>query len=439
MLLVAAYCRVSTDRDSQMNSLENQKRFFEEYIKGHGDWKLKEVYYDEGISGTQTNRRIGFNRMMKDALNGKIHLILTKEVSRFARNTVDTLTCTRLLKEHNVGVIFTLDNIDTRACDGELRLTIMASLAQEESRKTSERVKWGQKRRMEQGVVFGRDLIGYWVRNGLLEINPDEIEVVKAVFHKYTNEKKGTTTIAKELLEEGLKPKRVKAWSHKVILRMLRNEKYVGDLCQKKTITPDFLTHKKKYNEGEEELVYMKDHHEGIIGRELWERTQMELERRKKNNRKGPHIQKYWCTGKIICGFCGCHYVSRTKRRKDGTTYYAWRCGEAAKHGKRKQCKDGSYVGCSNESVNELVLRKCLDACIVYVKEHKLLQITSETCEKVLEQIVIKGQQRLEFSLVDVPGCFLLHYRSGGKKETYTVQILSMEYLQTCAMPSSRY
>ena len=167
--------------------------------------------------------------------------------------------------------------------DAEFRLTIMASNAQEESRKTSERVKWGQKRQMEKGVVFGRSLLGYIVDNGKISINQEEVPIVKKIFHKYTIEGKGTHVIARELLEEGIEPKRVKKWSNTVILRVLRNEKYVGDLCQKKTITPDYLTHKKKYNRGEEEMVYIKDHHEPIISRELWKATQEELKRRAKN------------------------------------------------------------------------------------------------------------------------------------------------------------
>lgn len=156
-LRVAAYARVSTDKDDQTNSLENQKTYFKNYILDHEDWQLAEVYYDEGISGTQTKKRQGFRHMIEDAENKEIDLIVTKEVSRFARNTVDTLSYTRKLKDFGVGVIFTLDNIDTRDSDGEFRLTIMASIAQEESRKISERVKWGQKRQMEKGVVFGRD------------------------------------------------------------------------------------------------------------------------------------------------------------------------------------------------------------------------------------------------------------------------------------------
>lgn len=362
-LQAAAYARVSTEHDDQMNSLASQKLYFTNFICSQPGMKLSEIYYDEGISGTQTNKRAGFNQMIEDALQGKFNLILTKEVSRFARNTVDTLYYTRKLKEAGVGVIFTMDNIDTRDTDGELRLTIMASLAQEESRKTSERVKWGQKRRMEQGVVFGRDLLGYTVKDGVLSINEEEVPVVKAIFHKYTNEGKGTHVIARELLEEGLRPKRIQQWSNTVILRALRNEKYVGDLCQKKTYTPDYLTHKKKYNRGQEEKVYIKDHHEGIIDRDLWDRTQEELRRRSPSEeRKSRHSNRYWCSGKICCGECGCRFISRTKKRQAGT-YRAWWCYQKSRHGGPKML-DGQKVGCSNRSVNERALFACVKYCL---------------------------------------------------------------------------
>lgn len=276
----AAYGRVSTEKEDQANSLNSQRNYFTEYIHQHEGWELTGIYYDEGISGTQTANRKGFNRMIRDAMAGKIDLILTKEVSRFARNTVDTLSYIRKLKAKGVRVIFTIDNIDTMDGDGELRLSIMATLAQDESRKISERVKWGQKRRMEQGVVFGRDLLGYTVKAGRLYVNEEEAEVVRAIFHKYTNEQKGTYVIARELMEEGIQPKRGDTWSNTMILKVLKNEKYAGDLCQKKTITPDFLSHRKKKNEGEEEMVYLKEHHISIIDRELWDRTQRELKKR---------------------------------------------------------------------------------------------------------------------------------------------------------------
>lgn len=362
-IITAAYARVSTDQDDQINSLESQKEYFEEFIRNQRGMQFYKVYYDEGISGTQTNKRAGFNQMIEDAMQGKFNLILTKEVSRFARNTVDTLYYTRKLKEAGVGVIFTMDNIDTRDADGELRLTIMASLAQEESRKTSERVKWGQKRRMEQGVVFGRDLLGYTVKDGVLSVNEEEVPAVKAIFHKYTNEGKGTHVIARELSEEGFRPKYIKQWSNTVILRALRNEKYVGDLCQKKTYTPDYLTHKKKYNRGQEEKVYIKNHHEGIIDRDLWDRTQEELRRHSPSEeRKSRHSNRYWCSGKICCGECGCRFISRTRKRQAGT-YRAWWCYQKSRHGGPKML-DGQKVGCSNRSVNERALFTCLKYCL---------------------------------------------------------------------------
>lgn len=382
-LRVAAYARVSTDSDEQANSLISQKSYFTEYIINHNDWELCEVYFDDGISGTQTKKRVGFNQMIQDALSGEFDLILTKEVCRFARNTVDTLSYTRKLKDAGVGVIFTIDNIDTRETDGELRLTIMASIAQEESRKTSERVKWGQQRRMEQGVVFGRDLIGYTVRNGVLTINEEEAPIVRAVFHKYTNEGKGTRVIAREMIEEGMRPKKVSLWSNTVILRMLRNEKYVGDLCQKKTFTPDFLTHAKKYNHGEEEKIYLKNHHEPIIDRELWDRTQEELRRRSPSDeQKSRHSNRYWCSGKIYCAECGMRYVSRTKKLQNGTTYKAWRCYAAANHGTLKLNADGENVGCNNKSINERTLLACMTHCI------KLVQGNSDDLKKeILKEI----------------------------------------------------
>ena len=387
-LRVTAYCRVSTDKEDQSNSLIIQQKYFADYITHHDDWILKNVYYDEGISGTQTMKRTGFNAMIEEAMQGGIDLILTKEVCRFARNTVDALSYTRKLKDKGVGVIFTIDNIDTRDLDAELRLTIMASIAQEESRKTSERVKWGQKRRMEQGVVFGRDLLGYTVHNGELAINEEEVPVVRAIFHKYTNEGKGTYVIARELLEEGLRPKRVKKWSNTVILRVLRNEKYVGDLCQKKTFTPNYLTHAKKYNRDNEEMVYLKDHHEPIIDRNLWNRTQKELLRRAPSDEmKFKHSNRYWCSGKLYCGICGQRYVSRTKKLKNGTTYKAWRCYAAANHGTSKMSDDGEIIGCDNGSINERALLTCVHYCICQLQTNK-----KEIKKEILQEIkAIKG------------------------------------------------
>lgn len=357
MLRVAAYCRVSTDKDDQKNSLESQKSYFEDYIRKNPEWELVKIYPDEGITGTSTKKRKQFNNMIADAKRHKIDRIITKEVSRFARNTVDTLQYTRELKSLGVSVLFINDNIDTFDSDGELRLTIMASIAQEESRKTSERVKWGQKRQMEKGVVFGRNILGYHLENGILTVNEDEAKLVRHIYNKYL-EGKGLHIIARELQEEGHKTKNGKSeWTNKAIRTILQNEKYVGDLLQKKTITPDFLTHKKKYNRGEEEKVYIKDHHEPIIDRKTFDFVQAEFKRKSENYKetKSKHSNRYAFSGKIECGHCGRKYVARFKKRKDGTKRKTWNCYNKMKNGAPHDV-NGEMIGCDNKAIGNEVL-----------------------------------------------------------------------------------
>ena len=349
---VAAYCRVSTDNEDQANSFESQQRYFRQYIERNPDWELYAIFADEGISGTNTKKRKEFNRMIECAKNGDFDLIITKEISRFARNTLDSIFYTRDLKKHGVGVIFLNDNINTLDGDAELRLAIMSSIAQEESRKTSERVKWGQKRQMEQGVVFGRSMLGYDVKDGKMTINEEGAKIVRLIFHKFVDEGKGTHVIARELREEGIEPMRVKEWQNTVILRVIRNEKYCGDLVQKKTYTPDFLSHEKKYNRGQEEFVILKDHHEPIISRELFDKANRILDAKSLSQEgKAKHSNRYPFSGKIKCGRCGASYVARYKTRKDGSRYKAWRCYEAANHGRPHIDKAGNQVGCSGESI----------------------------------------------------------------------------------------
>lgn len=349
---VAAYCRVSTDHEDQANSFESQQRYFRQYIERNPDWELYEIFADEGISGTNTKKRSEFKRMIACAKEGDFDLIITKEISRFARNTLDSIYYTRDLKKHGVGVIFMNDNINTLDGDAELRLAIMSSIAQEESRKTSERVKWGQKRQMEQGVVFGRSMLGYDVKDGKMTVNEDGAKIVRLIFHKFANENKGTHVIARELREAGITPMRVKEWSNTVILRVIRNEKYCGDLVQKKTFTPDFLSHEKKYNRGEEEFVIIKDHHEPIVSRELFEKANRILDEKSLTQEgKAKHSNRYPFSGKIKCGCCGSSYVARYKNRKNGTRYKAWRCYKSATQGSPHTDKAGNPLGCSNPSI----------------------------------------------------------------------------------------
>ncbi len=348
MIKVASYCRVSTDKDDQANSFESQQRYFKDYIERQPNWDLYKIYADEGITGTSTKKRTRFNQMINDAHMGKFNLIITKEVSRFSRNILDTISYTRELKALGVYVIFVNDGISTSDPDAELRLSIMGSLAQEESRKTSARVKWGQARRMEQGVVFGRSMLGYDVKDGKMKINPEGAEIVRLIFHKYGNEKKGTSIIARELREAGYKTYTGNTkWNNTHIIKILKNEKYVGDLVQKKTFTPDYLTHNKKYNHGEEDFIIIENHHEPIIDRDLWNLVQAELARRNLHVDYGKgHANRYVFSGKIKCGECGASFVSRQRKRKDGSTYKRWGCFTAANAGRTHLDAQGNRVGC---------------------------------------------------------------------------------------------
>lgn len=345
---VAAYCRVSTDKEDQANSFENQRQFFRQYIQSRADWELYDIYADEGITGTSTKKRAAFNRMIQDARLHRFELIVTREISRFARNTLDSIHYTRELRKIGIGVFFLNDNMNTLDDSSEFILTIKASQAQEESRSTSSRVKWGQTRRMEQGVVFGRSLLGYDVKNGEMTVNPEGARVVKLIFQKYVCERKGTTVIARELREAGIRTLSGRTdWQNTVILKILRNEKYCGDLKQKKTYTPDYLTHQKKYNRGEEAFVWIRNHHEPIIERALWEEAQREIARRDLDGKAGVgHGNRYPLSGKIKCGECGRSFVSRGRKKRDGTEYRVWRCGTATAMGRRHMDPAGNEVGC---------------------------------------------------------------------------------------------
>lgn len=353
-LRVAAYCRVSTDRDDQANSFESQQRYFREYIARQPGWELAGVFADEGLSGTSTKKRLAFQRMIACAHAGLLDLIVTKEISRFARNTLDSISYTRELRRLGVGVLFLSDNLYTLDGDAELRLTILASIAQEESRRTSERVKWGQKRRMEQGVVFGRDLLGYDVRGGMLIINEPGAQIVREIFRKFVTEGKGAHTIARELNEAGIPTTRGGPWRSSGILRILRNEKYCGDLVQKKTYTPDYLTHEKKYNRGQEAYVVLRDHHAPIIPRATFEAAGRILAARARSQAgQSKHSRRYPLSGKLRCGVCGANCAARCKARRDGSAALSWRCYAATKYGRPRTDAAGHTRGCTGESLRD--------------------------------------------------------------------------------------
>lgn len=331
MISVASYCRVSTDKEDQANSFASQQQYFSQYIRHHPQWELYRIYADEGITGTSTKKRAQFQRMIRDAQEGRFRIILTKEVSRFSRNLLDTIAYTRQLKAMGVSVIFLTDGIDTMDPDAELRLSIMASIAQEESRRTSARVKWGQTRQMERGVVFGRSMLGYDVKDGVLSVNPEGAKLVQRIFHLYGVEKLGTTQITRLLEGEGIctfsgNPH----WSSSHLVKILKNEKYAGDLVQKKTYTPDYLSHAKRQNHGEEPFITLTGHHAPIIPRDLWEQVQEELRLRSKHT-QGNHSVHHALSGKIKCGVCGSAFVARQRKHPDGKITLRWSCASSAR------------------------------------------------------------------------------------------------------------
>lgn len=367
---VAAYCRVSTDQSDQIHSLTAQRQFFEEYIKDHSDWELIDIYYDEGITGTSTAHREGFNKMISDCELGKIDTVLTKEVSRFARNTVDTLNYTRKLKNLNINVIFMNDGIDTDDKDGELRLTIMASLAQEESRKISERVKWGIRRSMEKGYVWGNGrLLGYTIKDGKLILVPEEAEIVKRIFHEYVYDDKGTCAIAKGLNADGYHSTSGGLFRQDSILNIIKNPKYCGDLLQWRTHSTDFLTkHRVKTTENENpecSLIELEDTHEGIISKELFEKAQEIREKRASlTKNRSHHSNKHWFSGKIICGKCGAKFTCSCKSKD----YYSMHCTNRQVYGKTIRYEpNGRQYGCDIPNTSEKVFIVCVQYVLEYI------------------------------------------------------------------------
>lgn len=379
MIHVAAYCRVSTDKEDQTNSFTSQQCFFVNYIGQNPEWKLYKIYADEGITGTSTQKRIQFNQMIQDAHAGCFQLIVTKEVSRFSRNILDTISYTRELKAIGVGVYFLTQNLNTMDPESEMLLTIMGTLAQEESRRTSVRVKWGQTRQMERGVVFGSSLLGYYVREGRITVNPEEAELVRLIFFKYGIQKKGASVIAQELMQDGYhshtgNPK----WYPSQIIRILKNEKYVGDLVQKKSITPDYLSHRRKKNCGEEEIIVIRNHHEAIISRPLWETVQTELKSRNRHEENAVHSSHYLFSGKIKCGECGKNFVCRYKYLQ-------------SKKVRRWSCYTASSYGASVCAVGRLIrdddARNMLKAAMLRLKLNKT-NIISDTLSLIYEATV---------------------------------------------------
>lgn len=332
---VAAYARVSTDSDEQFTSYEAQIDYYTQYIKARDDWEFVQVYTDEGITGTSTKHREGFKQMVADALEGKIDLIVTKSVSRFARNTVDSLTTIRQLKDKGVECFFEKENIWTFDGKGELLITIMSSLAQEESRSISENCTWGQRKRMADGrvsVPFDHFLGYERGENGELVINEEQAKTVRLIYDLFLQ---GLTphTIANRLTAMGiLTPRRKAKWNQGTVKSILTNEKYKGDALMQKCYTADFLTKKQVPNNGVLPQYYVEGDHEAIIPPETFELVQQEMLRR--NNRDNRYSGVDIFASRIVCGECGSYYGAKVWHSNSKYRRIIYRCNHKYHDGK---------------------------------------------------------------------------------------------------------
>ena len=334
---VATYARVSTDSDEQMGSVEAQKDYFEKLIMKRPDWEFAGIYADEGISGTSLNRREAFNRMVADALDGKIDLIITKSLSRFARNTVDTLNTIRKLKIAGVGVYFEKEDINTLDSKGEFLITLMSSLAEEESRSISENVKWGQRKRFADGKYSlpYKQFLGYKKgANGAPELVEEEAKIIRLIYRLFL-QGYATAAIANILTNAGIPtPAKCSVWQRCTIVSILSNEKYYGAALMQKKFTVDFLQKKMKVNEGEVPQYYVEHSHEAIIAPAEWERVQAELARRKSSTKRTISSSPFSC--KIICGDCGETFTPKVWHSTSKYRRTIWRC--RAKYEKGEHC-----------------------------------------------------------------------------------------------------
>jgi site-specific DNA recombinase len=381
---VCAYCRVSTDTEEQLSSYETQVSYYEDYIKKRPDWEFSGIYADEGITGTNTKKRTDFHRMIDDCLLGKIDMIITKSISRFARNTLDCLQFVRLLKDKGIGVYFEKENIDTLDAKGEVLLTILSSLAQDESRSISENSRWGITRRFQQGKVRVNHtkFMGYDKdENGELIINEQEATIVRRIFAEYLAGK-GLKAICKGLEADGiLTATNSDVWHESTLKKMLQNEKYAGDALLQKTITVDFLTHKRVKNEGQVPQFFVENSHPAIISKENFQAVQREMERRSQlrgDKDRSRYTNRYLFSGKIVCSACGKTFT-RTHWGWGKYKKPIWICRTRRESGKK---------GCSIPTLDEDKLQEAFVRVMnrLLADKDTLISCMLENIEKVFHE-----------------------------------------------------
>ncbi|WP_313568145.1 recombinase family protein [Acetoanaerobium noterae] len=420
-LRVAAYCRVSTETEEQNSSYEVQVAHYTEFIKKNNEWEFAGIFADDGISGTNTKKREEFNRMIDECMEGKIDLVITKSISRFARNTLDCLKYIRQLKEKNIAVFFEKENINTMDAKGEVLLTIMASLAQQESQSLSQNVKLGLQYRYQQGKVQvnHKRFMGYTKdEDGNLIIVSEEAEIIKRIYREYL-EGKSLAGIGRDLEKDGIltaagKPK----WRPETIKKILNNEKYIGDALLQKTITVDFLTKKRVKNEGHLPQYYVENSHEAIIPKELFLQAQEELHRRNNiytgtDKNKRIYSSKYALSTITFCGDCGDIY-RRTYWNVHGRKEIVWRCVTRIEQGpkvcKSRTVKEGDLYDAVMTAINRLLaggdnmiktLEENIHAVIGDTTEYQISEINTLLEEKQKELISLANKGKDYESLAE--------------------------------------
>lgn len=374
---VAAYARVSSGKDAMLHSLSAQVSHFSAYIQRHQDWEYAGVYTDEALTGTKDDRE-QFQRLLEDCRKGLIDMVITKSISRFARNTVTMLEVIRELKELNVDVYFERENIHSLSGDGELMLTILVSYAQEESRSVSENCKWRIRKQFQEGeVVNWRFQFGYRSVNGEMEIEPKEAEVVRSVFRDYINGE-STVSIARRLQAEGIPTRFGGKWSAKRIIDMIRNEKYAGNALLQKKYVVDHLTKTLSLNRGQLPMYYVENTHEAIIDTETFQKAQDIYERNKE--KAATHrstTQRYPFSGVIRCPKCGKNYKRKTTNGK-----VSWNCSTYLKEGK---------AVCHTKQIPEETLYR------ITAEVMGLSQFDEEVFKKVIREIIVPEFNTLVF------------------------------------------
>ena len=408
MRSVAIYGRVSTEHEAQLSALENQIQYYEDILASHPDWKLYDKYIDEGITGTSVKKRKNFIRMIEDAEKGCFDLIITREVSRFARNTVDTLQETRKLKRMGVEVYFKEDNIWTMNDeDGELKLTLMATLAQNESKKTSQRVKAGQKISFENGVFYGNgNILGYDKVGKEMIVNEEQAQIVKFIFSSFLKGL-GTTEIKYELERRGyLTATGLKNWSASSITRILQNPFYCGIIVYRKSYIPDYLEQKAKKNKGQVEQVIVEGTHQKLVSKEDFEKVQKTISTHSmvisKDKKKGCAYPKTIWSKKLICN-CGASFnrAAYYRDKYGEVKKYAYQCYNQKNMGslKTREKRGLSTEGACDMSIIQewkLILMFCVIFNTIWKDKEKIVDMANELIERTITQIDYNNEIELE-------------------------------------------